>query len=83
MIGIMMTDAGFVDCFLVFMPYTKMHWSLLILDAGLTSSIAWSLLICALIDSKCVKEDSIITKLVLFAGIGGIFYAWYYCLVVT
>jgi len=82
MIGIMMTDAGVVDCFLVFLPYTTIHWMLAILDVGLTSSIAWGLFVCAFLDAKILKDDSILTKIIFFAGIGGIFCAWYYCLIV-
>jgi len=55
---------------------------LAILDVGLTSSIGWGLFICAFLDAKLLKEDSLFTKLIFFSGMAVIFYAWYYALVV-
>jgi hypothetical protein len=55
LIGIMMTDAGLVDCLLSKAPWTPLHVNLLVLDIGLTSSIGLGFFFCGLIDLKVLK----------------------------
>jgi len=78
MFGIMMSSAGLVDSVLAYVgnPNDWLHWILMEIDLGLTSSIGVSFFFDGLVDTGLINEDSKATKVSMMVTYASMFIGW-------